>query len=304
MRGDRMQISRLFKIVYILLDKDKVSAKELAAHFEVSARTIYRDIEILSASGIPVYMSKGRNGGISLLPNFILNKTVLTAEEKDNILSALYSINTFDETLVESTLSKLGLFFGKNNTSFFEIDYSDWGNLIKEQFEKSKEAILARKLLSFDYVSAQNKSSRRMVEPYVLWFKDKTWYLKAFCLDKNELRSFRFSRMRNVVVTDKIFVPRDIALKVEKEDLKYNYPTSKIVMRIEADKEYRVLDEFHENNVIRNTDGSFTVTMNFVEDEWVYGYILSYGSSATVLEPERVRNIIKTRLEENLKNYL
>lgn len=88
MRGDSMQINRLFKIVYILLDKDKVSAKELAEHFEVSARTIYRDIEILSASGIPVYMSKGRNGGISLLPNFILNKTVLTAEEKNNILSA------------------------------------------------------------------------------------------------------------------------------------------------------------------------------------------------------------------------
>lgn len=87
-----MQINRLFEIVYILLDKKRVTSRELAERFEVSSRTIYRDIETLSAAGIPVYMSKGKGGGISLLPDFVLNKAVITDEEKEEILSSLKAV--------------------------------------------------------------------------------------------------------------------------------------------------------------------------------------------------------------------
>lgn len=249
-------------------------------------------------------MSKGKNGGISLLPNFVLNKTVLSDEEKGNILSALYSLNTLDDTSVERTLSKLGLFFGKDNSSIFEIDYNDWGSLIKEQFEKSRTAILSHKLLSFDYISSQNNMGRRIVEPYILWFKDKTWYLKAFCRDKGDVRVFRFSRMRNIVIEDELFVPRKIDWQTGDDNSTDVYPTTKIVMRVESDVRYRVLDEFPDSDVTINSDGSFIVTMNFIETDWVYGYILSFGASATVLEPERIKKVIQARLEDSLKNYL
>lgn len=298
-----MQINRLFEIIYMLLDKKNVPAKKLAEHFEVSTRTIYRDVEILSSAGIPIFMSKGKGGGIGLLPDYILNKTMITEAEKSNIFSALQTLNTVDEESVKTALSKLGLFFGENNTGFIEIDFSDWGNFIKDQFEQAKKAILTRKILSFDYVSAKNESTSRRVEPYVLWYKDKNWYLRCFCLDKQEARVFKLSRMRNVTVTDTGYVPRNNVYKPEIIGWGSG-PSTQIKLRIEKSQKCRILDEFYENDVIENDDGSFTVTMNLIEDEWVYGYILSFGSAATVLEPEHIRvNIIK-QLKESLNKYL
>ncbi|MGI6257096.1 MAG: helix-turn-helix transcriptional regulator [Anaerovoracaceae bacterium] len=297
-----MKINRLFEIVYLLLDKGRVTAKELAERFEVSTRTIYRDVEDLSAAGIPIYMSKGKNGGISLLPDYVLNKTLLTEEEKIKILSALQSLNALDELSVDDTLSKVSAFFGDKNQGFYEIDFDDWGSLIKDQFEKSKQAILSKKLLSFDYLSSLNKHSKRIVEPYKLWFKEKNWYLKAYCLKKKEVRFFRFSRMRNVTIEDVQFTPKNIDLGIC-PDNQYIRSTTKILMRVEKEATYRILDEFSEQDIVENQDGSVIVTMNFPEDEWVYGYILSFGSFATVIEPLSIKKIIRQKLEDSLKNY-
>lgn len=296
-----MQINRLFEIVYILLDKKKISARVLAEQFEVSTRTIYRDVEILSAAGIPVFMSKGKGGGIGLLPGFVLNKAVLTEAEKSNILAALQSLNTVDEQSLNQLLEKLGILFGEHNKGFIAIDYSDWGQIIKEQFEKSKEAILSRKVLLFDYVASTNEMTSRQVEPYVLWYKDRNWYLKCYCLDKQAFRMFRLSRMRNVVVSTVGYSPRPDELEGTIEPMKE--PLTEIKMTITRDQTYRVLDEFSPENVIKHADGSFTVTMHFVENEWVYGYILSFGSSAKVLEPEHIRECIKERLKKSLEQY-
>ena len=143
-----MKINRLFEIIYILLDKKKITAKELAEHFEVSTRTIYRDVEDISAAGIPIYMNKGRNGGISLLPDYVLNKTVLTEKEKNDILSAMQALDAFDESSVSLTLSKVSSFFGNNNQGYYEIDFDDWGNSIKNQFYKTYVFRIAKKLIN------------------------------------------------------------------------------------------------------------------------------------------------------------
>lgn len=297
-----MKANRLFEIIYVLLDKKKVTAKELAEHFEVSTRTIYRDIEDISAGGIPIYMSKGKNGGISLLPGYVLDRTVLSEEEKTDILSALQSLNALDKSSVEETLSKLSSFFGDNIQGYYEIDLNDWGNSIKEQFEKSKQAILSKKLLSFEYLSSLNKRSKRIVEPYKLWFKEKNWYLKAYCLNKNAMRIFRFSRMRKVEILEEQFEARALDLTNNNE---YQTPcrTTEVVMKIDSDMEYRVLDEFFDKDVVQNKDGSFTVRMNYIEDAWLYGYILSFGSSAKVLSPPELQNTIQKILQKMTDNY-
>ncbi|MGL4363514.1 MAG: helix-turn-helix transcriptional regulator [Cellulosilyticaceae bacterium] len=297
-----MQINRLFEIVYRLISAEKISARELAEQFEVSTRTIYRDVEILSSAGIPIFMTKGKGGGIGLLPGFVLNKTMLTSDEKANILAALESLRTVDETSLDKLLKKLGILFGEQNKGFIQIDYSDWGQRIKEQFEKSKEAILSHKLLVFDYVSATSKVTSRQVEPYILLYKDRNWYLKCFCLDKQAFRLFRLSRMRNMKISEVRYIPRE-----EKTDMKIIQPKAvltEIKMIISKEQMHRVLDEFHPKNVVKNTDGNYRVTMNFVEDEWVYGYILSFGCSATVLEPPHIRQLIKERLMKSLDNYV
>lgn len=298
-----MQVNRLFEIVYILMDRDRVTAGELSKHFEVSVRTIYRDVEALSASGIPIYMSKGKNGGISLLPGYILNKSVLSDSEKDNILVALKSMNIMDDQSVSATLTKLSGLFGKYNSGYIDIDFGDWGNFIKETYELSKEAILTHHIMEFEYIASNYGRTLRRVEPYVLWFKDKSWYLKAFCLGKHEPRLFKLSRMKNVRITDDIFIPlhedRMNDFVIDPQDI----DKSDIKLYIDKECEYRVLDEFKPDDVEKLENGDFKVTLRFPEDNWLYGYILSYGCHATVLGPNRVRQAVADMISEASKNY-
>ena len=121
-----MKGNRLFEIIYILLDKKTVKAKDLAEHFEVSQRTIYRDIEALSEAGVPIYMTKGKGGGISLLSDFILNKTVLSKEEKKEIIAAMQGFNAVNKNEFNGALSKINSFLGENNENWIEVDFSNW----------------------------------------------------------------------------------------------------------------------------------------------------------------------------------
>lgn len=218
-----MKINRVFEILYILLNREKISSKELAEKFEVSVRTIYRDIEVISGAGIPICMTQGRNGGISLLESFTLDKQILTESEKNDILIAIQSLNSFNKESVKSIFSKLSSLFGENQRDYIKIDYSGWENTIEKQFELSKEAILLNKRLSFNYISTKGEKTYREVEPYVLWFKSKAWYLKCFCLEKNEIRLFRLSRITNIrILNENINLAKlDESILIEEKN-KYN----------------------------------------------------------------------------------
>lgn len=300
-----MKINRVFEILYILLNREKISSKELAEKFEVSVRTIYRDIEVISGAGIPICMTQGRNGGISLLENFTLDKQVLTENEKNDMLIAIQSLNSFNKESVKSIFSKLSSLFGENQRDYIKIDYSGWENTIEKQFELSKEAILLNKRLSFNYISTKGEKTYREVEPYVLWFKSKAWYLKCFCLEKNEIRLFRLSRITNIRILDENINLTKLDEVVLIEEKKQVQPEKiKIKLKIDSFQEYRVKDDFLEQDISYDNEKNLIVTLNVPENEWLYGYILSYGSFATVIEPEYIVENIKKRLQKNLSNYL
>ena len=151
-----MQESRLFKIVYHLLDKGQATAPELAEKFEVSVRTIYRDIDALSEAGIPIYAEAGRNGGIHLMSDFVLNRAVLSEDEKQEILTALQSINTAKNSQNSQTLQKLSGMFQLNSENWLEIDFSRWGNqsFDNEKFELLKSAIFQCKTVKIQYANS------------------------------------------------------------------------------------------------------------------------------------------------------
>ncbi len=296
-----MQISRLFKIVYILLDKNIITAKELSEVLEVSVRTIYRDVETLSLSGIPIYMIKGKGGGISLLPDYILNKTILSEEEKIEILSALQSLSAATKIDVSSTLSKLRTFFGETNLNWIEIDYSDWYSGQKK-FDLLKEAILTRKVIQFKYYNSYGEMTTRKAEPLTLWFKSKAWYLKSFCLLRQEARIFKLSRINNLKITDEIFEYKNYP--INNMILDSDIDNIKIILKIDSSQACRVYDNFDECQILKNSDGNFIVTIYSPEDEWLYNFIISFGVYAEVLEPIYIRENIKDRLEKTLKLYL
>ena len=300
-----MQISRLFEIVYILLDKKSVTAKELTEHFGVSRRTICRDIDILSAARIPIYTERGKGGGISLLPDFVLNKSILSEQEQSEILSALHGLSSVKTDETHQLLRKLSTVINKSTTNWLEVDYSGWGDE-NNYFNDFKTAILEQRIVEFDYYNRYGDKTFRRVEPIQVWFKSKSWYLKGFCLTKQDMRLYKLSRIKNLVVTDEIFAKRD-SLTISGNPILSIYEGGKNVnlkLRIEPERAYRVFDDFYESMAERQSDGSFIVTVLCPEDDWLYGFLLSFGKYIEVLEPEHIRNIIKDEAENISQKYL
>lgn len=284
-----MQINnRLFKIIYILLQKKKVTAKELADKFEVSTRTIYRDIEALSSANIPIYMSKGKDGGISILEEYVLNKSILSEEEQNQILIALQS------------LEKMSTIFNKKVTDWIKIDFSDWSPSKENTFQIIKSAILNKQLIEFTYYNSIGEKNVRVVEPLQIWFKDKFWYLISYCRLKKDYRFFKLTKMKEVKLLEEHF-QRKMPEYNEKEKKFKN-----ILLELEISKEmtFRVYDEFDSNEIIKKADGNYIVKVEFPENDWVYSFILSFGEHIKVLSPEYAKNIVKEKLQKSLQKYL
>ena len=182
-----MPDSRLFKILYYLLDRGRATAPELAAALEVSQRTIYRDVEALSGAGIPIYAEPGRNGGICLLHDAVLDRALLSEGERREVLTALESMAAVGQAPGE-LLTKLSALFRVNTGDWLEVDFSDWGSgaAERESFSLVKQSILERGPLSFLYYSSAGEQSRRVVEPARLVFKAGCWYLSAFCRTRQD----------------------------------------------------------------------------------------------------------------------
>lgn len=297
-----MQVNRLFEIIYILLEKENVTAKELAEHFGVSIRTIYRDIDVLSRSNIPIYTNQGKGGGINLLDNFVLDKSLISEDEQNQILFALQSLEKLNVNNEKMLLDKMSILFNKATRNWIEIDFSSWGtdSTQNERFNKIKEAILNKKVVEITYFNSYGEENIRQVEPLQIWFKDKSWYIKAFCRLKQDYRIFKIARIRDIKILDEHF-ERD--LPVEKEE-KTKFKVISLKLEISKEMAYRVYDEFEKKNINKNENGDFIIEVEYPENEWVYGYILSFGEYVKVLSPEYAKDIIKKRLEKTIKNYL
>lgn len=302
-------LNRLLAIIYILMNKGTVTARELAERFEVSVRTIYRDVESLSMAGIPIYTRKGKNGGISLTEQFVLNKMLVSREEQIQILAGLASLEEVGAEEEQETLQKLAEFFHVDSANWVSIDFSDWSGRRQELFGQIKQAVLNHKVMEFDYYGQYGNMSRRCVEPVQLLFKEYTWYLRAWCRGRQAMRLFKVLRMKRVVVTEEEFKPDVEKHLLKDEDAKgqelpeQTEPCRKLVLEIDASEAYRIYDRFEEDEITRQQDGSFLVQTEFMLDDWVYGMILSFGPSARVLEPPEAAAEIKSRVEKMRAAY-
>lgn len=219
-----MQINnRLFEIIYILLQKKKVTAKELADKFEVSTRTIYRDIEALSSANIPIYMSKGKDGGISILEEYVLNKSILSEEEQNQILIALQSLEKMNSKTEKDVLEKMSTIFNKKVTDWIKIDFSDWSPSEENTFQIIKSAILNKQLIEFTYYNSIGEKNVRVVEPLQIWFKDKFWYLISYCKLKKDYRFFKLTRMKEVKLLEEHFQRKMPEYNEKEKNLKIFY---------------------------------------------------------------------------------
>ena len=302
-----MQINRLFEIVYILMNKKQITAKELAAHFEVSKRTILRDIDTLTTAGIPIYTTQGKGGGIFIQDRFVLNKTFVSEEEQKQILFSLQSMPATEFIETDKVLGRLRSLFdssGKDNDEWIEVDFSRWGHSAEDntKFDMLKNVIINELAVSFDYISAYGEFKGREVYPLKLSFKSKAWYLKSFCLSENDYRIFKFNRISNLIILDKSFNRSDYITPEIDPPENTSFPDIiEVKLLISSHAKYRIYDEFAESDITVNEDGSFTLPM---AGQWIYDYILSYGIAATILEPPHIREEMLQHIEKIKNKYL
>lgn len=298
-----MQESRLFKIVYYLLEKGRSTAPELSEKFEVSVRTIYRDIDALSSAGIPIYTTQGKGGGISILNNFVLDKSLFSEQEREQILMALQGITATEGKNTDELLAKVSALFQTKNINWIEVDFSGWVQNRPRQdvFNSIKNAIFSKNILSFRYFNNNGQITDRRVQPIKLIFKSKDWYLYGFCLLKNDYRIFKLTRIKELEIQSETFSQNCITPVIEKQIRN----DSTITVKLKFDKRiaFRVFDEFAEE-AVKDEQGNLYVQAELPDNDTLYSYILSFSDQVEIIGPQNVREHMKEKLEVMLKKYL
>ena len=295
-----MKSSRLFEILYLLVEKRAVTARELAERLEVSERTIYRDVDALSAVGIPVFTQKGQGGGIRLMDQFVLDRALLSQAQQDEILFALQAILATGGGAEEDTLSRLTALFRREGGDWLEMDFTGWGEGTAPVFATLKEAILSRQVVSFTYHNSAGERSCRQVEPMRLRCKGGSWYLRGWCRMREDFRLFRLTRIEDLTVTEETFIPRQGL--PEEVDTETDHPVA-LRLRFAPSAAWRVRDYFHPSQVTPEPEGRLLVACAFPEDQWLLSFLLSFGSQVEVLAPAYWRDILREEFKKSLASY-
>jgi len=295
-------VSRLFQIVYLLMEHESMTAGELSERLEVSVRTINRDIEKLSEARIPIYATRGRSGGISLLSDFVLNKKVLTEEEKSSILSSMRVMGAVGYEDEKQALNRLEEFFGASAQDWIEVELDTWGegHFDRERFRGLKDAILCHKKIVFDYMG-RGEGSSRTIHPYRLVFRSQAWYVYGFCELRQDYRHFKLHRISKLEVLEERFEPQKLPV-IEKEHYLPGEETFTAKIRFDESVAYRVYDEIPAWFIHRE-NGQLMATITNAESSWLYGLVLSYGPAAEVLEPQSVREELRRQVALLYQKY-
>ena len=298
-----MKDNRLFRILYYILEKGKVTANELADKFEVSVRTIYRDIDSISSAGIPIYALQGKGGGIEIAEDFVLSKSLLSENEKQQIMSALQGLDNTTIQRENELLTKLSALFKMKNTSWIEVDFNNWQNnkMYEKTFDDIKSAILSKNIISFTYFSSNEKETDRIVKPVRLLFKSQDWYLYALCLLRNDFRYFKLSRIKNLEIHTKKFDDSFENVILKKEMPHEN--TVHIKVKFDRKVAFRVYDEI-KGEITEDNDGNLYSEIEIPNDYNLYNYIFSFGDGAEVLEPKEIRMQIKEMINKMAEKYI
>lgn len=298
-----MKDNRLFRILYYILEKEKVTANELADKFEVSVRTIYRDIDSISSVGVPIFTTQGKGGGIKIDNEFILNKSLFDANEKEQIIAALQGLEKTNEAYKSELITKLSALFKIKNSNWIEIDFTSWGsnNTYQDLFNALKTTIINKNIISFSYNSSKAEKINRKVKPIRLLFKEQDWYLYAFCLLRNDFRYFKLSRMKDLEVLA-INYEDNFENAVLKKELKYENIVN-IKLKFDKSVAFRVYDEFNEA-IEEDEKGNLYVEIKIPNNYKLYNYIFSFGSNVEILEPKEIRNQFKNTIDELAKKYI
>ncbi|MCK5146279.1 YafY family transcriptional regulator [bacterium] len=299
-----MKIDRLLAMTVYMINREKVTAPELAEHFEVSVRTIQRDIETLSAAGIPVMSMPGYGGGYGIMKHYKFDRQLVDSNDLFFILTSLENIaGALKNKNVESTLEKIRSLV--QSTQAKEIDirrealHIDFSAMklgrVSDLYYSLEEAIQRHAPIQFQYTDGSTKRTQRVVEPMTLVFQWTAWYLYGWCRLREDYRLFRLSRFEEIKILDERFERREQSFEqsVAVERLTQS-DIPPVLMRFHPSMGVHVKDQFFGAEIKVDDEGYLLVKLAFPESGWLYGMLLSYGEYVEVLEPVHLREILKS----------
>jgi len=303
-----VKLQRLISILTALLRRERISAAALASMFEVSVRTIYRDIQSLEQAGIPIVTHTGINGGISIIEQYKIDKKLFTNEDISTLLTSLYSVSgSMPDAKLNQTLEKIkGLIPNEYSSAIklaskqLYVDLTTWANnpRVSEALTYIREALVKNKLLQFEYTARDTETTKRNVEPHQLVLKENNWYLKAFCLERQDFRVFKLRRMKGLIVLSQNFEPREFETGMEDFKDWKNDKQIMVELIVDASLEEKARDYCREEYIEKQSNGQLHIKMPFVESEMGYGALLSMGHKCEVLAPEYVREEVIRQISQ------
>lgn len=300
------KVERLISIIMILLKKDVVPANEFAQLFNVSKRTILRDMETLSLSNIPIYSIYGVNGGYGIMDEYKIDKRLLSSTDLENILTAL---NGLEQILiseeVEVTIKKIeGMVSPLSLKSSIQLSFYDWEGRseILQTLKTIQESILMRRSVSFDYIDKDGNTTNRIVEPYQLHFSETSWYLKGFCLDRMRYRTFKLSRIDNLDMDEKTFIPREYLLEQERQP---TYQPELVAIRalISPSIKDQFIERYGRKSIENYSSDYLLATIHVPQNNLGFQFLASFGTNLKIVQPRTYVEDFRNYLNKMVEKY-
>ncbi|WP_010501744.1 helix-turn-helix transcriptional regulator [Paenibacillus elgii] len=300
-----MKLDRLLAITMLLLNRNRVSAKELSERFEVSLRTVYRDIEAINQAGIPIVSYAGQTGGYEITDRYRLDRQLLSFDELQSLIVALRGMQTtLDDRHFGSLLDKVGALLVKSEQGSVTdaskqiiIDMNPWrnGTADKEKLETLRKAIRENRLTAFEYTNGKGEQAERLCEPMSVVLKGYVWYMYGYCRLREDFRIFRLSRMRNLQAGTETFERRE--LPADQLDSRWTRRETRhsvnLVLQFTSKVRVPVEDYYKPEQIEYGPDGTLVVRASHPDAHWTYAHLLSYGADVKVLEPEAVASRLR-----------
>lgn len=286
-----MKIDRLVSILSVLLQKEKVTTAYLAEKFEVSKRTILRDIESLNKAGIPIVTLQGNGGGVSIMENYKLDKTLLSSNDLRSIIAGLKGLDSVSGTnQYKQLMHKLNVDNSTVSTTDnrFIINLSGWDKkAYANKIELINNAIERKCRISFKYFSPSG-DSERVIEPYHIIFQWSNWYMWGYCVNRKDYRMFKLSRIADLQLTDMPIENRDIP-EYHQQNLWDIDSQIKATVRFDKHVKWRLIDEWGVDFLKYDDDGNIVVTFTWADLPSFFQFILSFGDKAEIIKPAEYR---------------
>jgi predicted DNA-binding transcriptional regulator YafY len=302
-----MKLDRLISMIYKLLNHEVLSASMLAEEFQVSPRTIYRDIDVICAAGFPVISYQGVNGGYGMMDGYKMDKSLLGSYDVNTLITVLRSLSSvFADERAQGTIERLQTIGTDHQTSSLAVDFETL-RTEPDALPHLRTAITERNIVRFDYINANNERTTRDMEPVRLHFKYSNWYIFGYCRTRRDYREFRLSRMMNLFLKQDTFQPHhEVPIEADHSNGARQDQVEEVVIRVGPEALAEAMDQFHQVDKQFHADGSMTMRIPVyspLKARWLWSILLSFGSGAEVLEPPLLRSILKDQLQNTLKLY-